>query len=109
MARTKAVFNAATKETTIVPFTPEEEAERDAEEAAAAAYGTQEPDRAANQIAENKYLGTIAEVLWQIAKAAKTGNWSAFVIDDGAGGTKAVASKADFQQYLKETFVRFNS
>lgn len=44
----------------------------------------------------------VGELIWEVARAANTGDWSNFVIDDGVGGTRPVASKADFIQYVRE-------
>ena len=57
---------------------------------------------------QSRAFKPLAEVLWQIAKAASAGNWSAFVIDDGAGGARPIASKADFVEYLRATVVGVN-
>jgi hypothetical protein len=100
MARTKQVNNQT------VPFTPEEEAARDAEEAEAAVYEAEKPERETESlIALDPRMATVMEVMWQIAKAARTGVWTGFVIDDGAGGTKPVTNKPDFRQYVKETYI----
>lgn len=66
----------------------------------------QELDKVAIQALEgiSPELAAVAEALWQIAKAAKTSDWTAFEIDDGAGGTKPVASKVDFNIWLKDIY-----
>jgi len=91
-------------------MTAEEQAAYDARiaaaVAAAAATAAALPQQIADEInAKDDKLKTISEMLWQIAKAANTGNWSAFKLNDNT----PVTNRATFDQYVKETYVRVSA
>lgn len=89
-------------------MTPEEEAARDAEEAAHAASLTPEAIAARLAAAKDAVIArlaasdaadrALAEGLFEVAKAARTGNWSAFV--DPQDGSP-VSNRAGFYRWLR--------